>query len=134
MAVYKIFPTKDATLYSLYPSMNTGLDAILEISNVQNLELKPDVARYLIEFDTDEIIDTIDNKISGKEFDVFLRNYIATAQGINADVELEIFATAQSWNNGTGHYLDVPEVNDGVSWKFRDFLSVYSWEMSGNVG
>ena len=46
MAVYKIFPTKDATLYSLYPSMNTGLDAILEVSNIQNLELKPDVARY----------------------------------------------------------------------------------------
>ena len=134
MAVYKIFPTKDATLYSLYPSMNTGLDAILEISNTRNIDLKPDVARYLIEFDTDEIVDTIDNKISGKEFDVFLRNYIATAQGINTDVELEIFATAQSWNNGTGHYLDIPEVNDGVSWKFRNFLSGSSWDMSGNVG
>ena len=134
MAVYKIFPTKDATLYSLYPSMNTGLDAILEVSNIRNLELKPDVARYLIEFDTNEIKDIIDNKILGKEFDVFLRNYISTAQGINADVELEIFATAQSWNNGTGHYLDVPEVNDGVSWQFRDFFSGSSWDMSGNVG
>ncbi len=134
MAVYKIFPTKDATLYSLYPSMNTGLDAILEVSNTRNIDLKPDVARYLIEFNTNEIIDIIDNKISGKEFDVFLRNYIATAQGINTDVELEIFATAQSWNNGTGHYLDVPEVNDGVSWKFRNFLSGSSWDMSGNVG
>ena len=134
MAVYKIFPTKDATLYSLYPSMNTGLDAILEVSNIQNLELKPDVSRYLIEFDTAEIIDTIDNKISGKEFNVFLRNYVATAQGINANVELEIFATAQSWNNGTGHYLDIPEVNDGVSWSFRNFISGSTWDMSGNVG
>ena len=134
MAVYKIFPTKDSTLYSLYPSMNTGLDAILEVSNIQNLELKPDVSRYLIEFDTAEIIDTIDNKISGKDFNVFLRNYIATAQGINANVELEIFATAQSWNNGTGHYLDIPEVNDGVSWKYRDFISGSIWDMSGNVG
>jgi hypothetical protein len=33
MAVYKIFPTQDATLYSAYPTMNTGLDAILEVSN-----------------------------------------------------------------------------------------------------
>ena len=134
MAVYKIFPTKDATLYSLYPSMNTGLDAILEVSNTRNIDLKPDVARYLIEFDTDEIKDIIDNKISGKEFNVFLKNYIATAQGVNTDVELEIFAIAQSWNNGTGHYLDIPEVNDGVSWKFRDFLSGSNWDMSGNVG
>ena len=30
MAVYKIFPTQDATLYSLFPSMNTGLDEIIE--------------------------------------------------------------------------------------------------------
>ena len=90
MAVYKIFPTKDATLYSLYPSMNTGLDAILEVSNTRNIDLKPDVARYLIEFDTDEIKDTINNKISNSTFDVFLKNYISTAQGINVDVELEI--------------------------------------------
>ena len=134
MAVYKIFPTKDATLYSLYPSMNTGLDAILEVSNTQNLELKPDVSRYLIEFDTSEIQDIIDNKILGNEFDVFLKNSIATAQGINANVKLEIFATAQSWNNGTGHYLDIPEINDGVSWNFRNFISGSTWDMSGNVG
>jgi hypothetical protein len=30
MAVLKIFPEKDATLYSLFPSMNTGLDEIVE--------------------------------------------------------------------------------------------------------
>jgi hypothetical protein len=34
MAVYKIFPTQDTTLYSAYPIMNTGLDAILETSNI----------------------------------------------------------------------------------------------------
>jgi hypothetical protein len=33
MAIYKIFPTQDATLYSAYPTMNTGLNAILETSN-----------------------------------------------------------------------------------------------------
>ena len=30
MAVYKIFPTQDATLYSAYPNMNTGIDEIIE--------------------------------------------------------------------------------------------------------
>ena len=33
MAVYKIFPTKDSTLYSQYSSMNTGLDEIIEQLN-----------------------------------------------------------------------------------------------------
>ena len=32
MAVYKIFPSQDATLYSAYPAMNTGIDEILEAS------------------------------------------------------------------------------------------------------
>jgi hypothetical protein len=30
MAVYKIFPEKDATIYSLFPNMNTGMDEIIE--------------------------------------------------------------------------------------------------------
>ena len=35
MAVYKIFPTQDATLYSMFPSMNTGLDEIIESTQTQ---------------------------------------------------------------------------------------------------
>ena len=65
MAVYKLFPTQDATLYSAYPTMNTGLDAILEVSNQINLDGTPDVARYLVQFDNIEIQDIITNKIIG---------------------------------------------------------------------
>ena len=32
MSVYKIFPTKDTTIYSRYPARNTGLDSIIEAS------------------------------------------------------------------------------------------------------
>ena len=35
MAVYKIFPTQDATLYSMFPQMNTGLDEIIESTQTQ---------------------------------------------------------------------------------------------------
>tara|TARA_R110000824_G_scaffold85276_2_gene212060 strand:+ start:1131 stop:2267 length:1137 start_codon:yes stop_codon:yes gene_type:complete len=132
MAIYKIFPTKDTTLYSEYLSMNTGLDAILEASNVLDIAGIPVVSRYLIEFDTPEIEDIITNKISGSSFDVFLKNSISTAQGINADIDLEIFAVAQSWNNGTGHYLDSPIVTDGASWSYRNFLSGSAWTMTGS--
>ena len=134
MAIYKISPTKDTTLYSEYLSMNTGLDAILEASNVLDIAGIPVVSRYLIEFDTPEIEDVITNKIAGSSFDVFLRNHISTAQGINADIDLEIFAVAQSWNNGTGHYLDSPIVTDGASWSYRDSLSGSAWTMTGSFG
>ena len=134
MAVYKIFPNKDTTLYSYYPTMNTGLDAILETSNTINIEGNPIVSRYLIEYDTTEIQDIINNKISGSNFNVYLKNYISTAQGINADVSLELFAIAQSWNNGTGYYLDTPKTTDGASWEYRTISGSGNWDMSGSVG
>ena len=32
MAVYKVFPTKDATIFSDYPSLNSGIDEILDVT------------------------------------------------------------------------------------------------------
>ena len=42
MAVYKIFPSADATIYSAYPAKNTGRDSVIEVS-VKNSE---DVLRF----------------------------------------------------------------------------------------
>ena len=134
MAIYKLFPTQDATLYSLYPTMNTGLDAILEVSNQFGLDGTPDVARYLIQFDNTEISDVINNKIIGKTFDVYLRNSIAEAQGVNTNTALEIRPNAQIWDNGTGYYLDSPVVTDGASWTFSTYSGSSNWSMGGTVG
>jgi hypothetical protein len=131
MAIYKIFPTQDATLYSAYPTMNTGLDAILEISNRLDISGNPDVARYLIKFDTAEIIDIISNKISGNTYDVYFKNFIAEAQGINLDTSLEILPVAQNWNNGTGYTLDSPIVENGSSWTYSSYSGSNPWSMSG---
>ncbi len=32
MAVYKIFPNKDSSIYSNYPTLNAGRDEVLEVS------------------------------------------------------------------------------------------------------
>ena len=66
MAIYKLFPTKDATIYSRYPNKNTGLDEILDISTSLNLDIDPgpQVNRALIQFASSEITDIINNKIS----------------------------------------------------------------------
>jgi len=132
MAVYKLFPTQDATLYSAYPTMNTGLDAILEVSNQIGLNGTPDIARYLIQFDTSEIQDVINNKISGDSYAVYLKNFIAEAQGINQDTKLEVRATAQAWNNGNGYTLDSPIVEDGVSWESSLYSGSGIWSMNGS--
>jgi hypothetical protein len=132
MAVYKLFPTQDATLYSNFSVMNTGLDAILEVSNQMGLDGNPDVARYLIQFDTDEIQDVIDNKIAGNSSSIYLKNFIAEAQGINQSTLLEIRTLAQEWNNGTGYYGDSPSVKDGVSWEYTLYSGSGTWSMNGS--
>ena len=132
MAVYKIFPTQDTTLYSSYPLMNTGLDAICETSNTIGIEGNPGVSRYLTQFDNTEIQDIINNKISGKQYDVFLKNFIATAQGINQNTFLEILPLAQSWNNGTGYFLDSPQITDGASWYYSNYSGSGQWLLSGS--
>jgi hypothetical protein len=132
MAVYKLFPTQDATLYSNFSVMNTGLDAILEVSNQMGLDGNPDVARYLIQFGTDEIQDVIDNKIAGNSSSIYLKNFIAEAQGINQSTLLEIRTLAQEWNNGTGYYGDSPSVKDGVSWGYTLYSGSGIWSMSGS--
>jgi len=129
MAVYKIFPHKDATLDTLYPDMNTGIDPILQVSNLNiAMDSYPFVSRFLVEFPQDQINDIINNKISGSEWDVSFRSFIATAEGISEDAEVEIYPVAQEWNNGTGTYLDSPQTQDGCSWYSPQFLGGNNWK------
>ena len=91
MAVYKIYPTKDASIYSEYPSMNTGLDQILEASTyVKNAAGQ--TSRYLLKFSQTEINNIFDTHISNSTTNVVrnhsfcLRNYAATVTGLNKEV------------------------------------------------
>ena len=63
--------------------MNTGIDPITTISNLNfAVSSNPQVARFLTEFVQSEIVDVINNKINGAQWDVDFRSYIATAQGV----------------------------------------------------
>jgi hypothetical protein len=132
MAIYKIFPTQDTTLYCSEPISNTGLDAILEVSNTIDLDGNPQVARYLVQFDQTEIIDIYSNKIGNNQFDVYFKNFIAEAQGINQNTFLEILPIAQPWNNGTGYHLDNPAETNGASWVYSNYSGSNPWSPSGS--
>lgn len=129
MAVYKIFPTKDATLYSMYPDKNTGLDEILEVSlDVGALFTPtPQTSRFLIQFSTEEILDVINNKISGSQWQANLRCFSADVSGLNQTTVLDIYPVSQSWNMGTGKLVYSPEVTDGVSWNYRSYYVNNPW-------
>lgn len=132
MAVYKIFPEKDATIYSLFPAMNTGLDEILDVGNLNlSTNTNPQVSRTLIKFNQDEINNTFSNLIGSADWSANLRLFIATAQSIDTDYQLEVYPVSGSWVMGTGKYLDNPIATNGTSWKWRTFVNGTAWPISG---
>ena len=134
MAVYKLFPYKDASIYSYYPVMNAGVDAISEVYNNITIEGTPDVSRFLTQFDSVEILDVINNKINGSSWDVYFKSFVASAQGIAASYDLEIWPVAQEWNNGTGEFADIPQTTDGVCWSYSLYSGSGIWSLSGSIG
>jgi len=132
MAVYKIFPTKDATIYSLYPSRNTGLDEIIESSlSVNNASALPQTSRFLVQFSDSEINDIINNKISGSNWKAYFKGYVAELNGLNLDTQLEFYPVFGSWNMGTGKYNYSPEYQNGVSWGWRSYSGSNAWIIAG---
>jgi hypothetical protein len=116
MAVYKLFPEKDTTIYSEYPNTNTGLDQILEISNkIGSLTDGPFSARSLIKFNTNDIIDTID--LANTTISASLKLYLADADNLPDSYILKLYPIYEEWNVGTGRFLYNPPYNDNCTWK-----------------
>lgn len=126
MAIYKIFPEKSATLYSNYPTLNSGLDEILELSTFLSASSN-EVSRPLIKFSQSEILDVINNKISGASYDVYLQLSLANASQIPLDYTIFCHPLAADWNIGTGRFDNSPITTDGASWLFKDQLSGSAW-------
>ena len=131
MAVYKLFPTKDTTIYSKYPAKNTGLDAIMEASADYSTPT-PQASRYLIQFSQDEIDTLISGTIGednfyGDNIRIDLINYIANIENLNTDTVLEAYAISGSWNMGTGRFHDTPETDNGCSWVYRTYSGSNEW-------
>ena len=140
MAVLKIFPEKDATLYSLYPDMNTGLDEILEASltTLAYSDPSPQASRFLIQFANEDLTSAINlipqAKYQAGNWNATLQCFIANAEGLNVDTTLKCFPVAKSWGMGTGHYLDIPTVTNGTSWIWADYSGSTQWIASIPAG
>ena len=133
MAVYKLFPSQDASIYSAYPAMNTGLDAILDVSNLVT-EINPvaQVARSIVQFDQGEIEDVIDNIAAVNTGDWnnwsgSFKMYVAKATNVILKSKVYVYPASGSWNNGSGQYLDKLQGTNGVSWVFTDFSGSNKW-------
>jgi hypothetical protein len=127
MAVYKIFPEKSAALYSYYPATNTGIDEILDLSTYKSISGTNEVSRFLIKFPSNQISDIINNKISGSDFDVYVKTYLANATSVPLDFTIFSHPISQDWNKGTGRLANTPATTDGVSWVFTNQSGSIKW-------
>ncbi len=122
MAVYRIFPEKDTTIWSepntsgIYG--NAGLDPVIEIGGYPDSNLVGRTQRALIQFNPSDISSTIQNKISGS-WSSSLHLSLASASEIPSAYTLYAYPVSQSWINGTGRRDDSPLNKTGVSWKHR---------------
>lgn len=123
MAVYKIFPSADATVYSAYITQNTGLDEILEVSVKNNqatvngvalTQAPEDIRRSVVLFASSSLA-TVKAMISGT-FQANLRLYLAEAENLTTNYTLEVKQVSQSWDMGTGKFSDSPPTINGVCW------------------
>lgn len=135
MAIYKIFPDKDASIYSFYPTKNAGLDEILDLSIYDSIESTGEVSRILLSFTNSEIQDILTNKIASSNYKAYLKLFLANATEIPLDYTIYCHPISGSWNMGTGRAANVPITSNGVSWKYSNYLSgsIFTASIDGSV-
>jgi hypothetical protein len=139
MAIYKLFPDKDATIVSNFPTQNQGRDEILEIGtyngtssfNTSAQGTLPAYKRSLIQFNSTEINNVLSNKVGDNDFSASLRLFLANAEGIPLDYNIFCAAISQSWNMGTGRSHDLPKTIKGCSWQYTQQSGKMPWATSG---
>ena len=138
MAVYKIFPEKDAFILSQYPAQNTGRDEVLEVSNYNGINVLssaqgdlPAVTRALIQFKTADINNVVNNIITGSAFQSKFNLYLASAENAPLDYTLEVYPVSGTWDMGTGKVSDIPKTQDGCSWGWRGESGSNAWTTAG---
>ena len=124
MAHYFLFPEKDATIYSrpTNQTLNTGIDEILTLRDIEsNTDTNFYPSRILIQFNTTQLVDIINNKAQNKNIiTASLKLWQTEHKELSVDQHLEIYPLAESWVNGTGRLNNTPQITDGVSWKYRN--------------
>ena len=133
MANYFIFPEKDTTLYS-HPDrkgLNAGRDEILELVKEKgSSDPYHYPSRILMKFNNTDIKTAIEKMgspiasasamLNNGTSKVYLQLTAMQAKNLVTTFNIQSYPVSQSWNEGTGKYLNIPTGSNGSSWLFRD--------------
>jgi hypothetical protein len=122
--------TQDATIYERYPTLNTGLDEIIEVGKIIKSLDGPNQyasgsARILLDFN----IPSTQQYSTSSVYYLNLR--IANATNVNRYQQLLVYPVSRNWVEGSGYfYQDVENVEDGVTW--QQATNITNWTTSGS--
>lgn len=131
MAVYKIFPSKDAFLNSEFLTANTGKDEILEVANYKDSNRNQQISRTVVEFSTEELQKVAFTVAEGAPIEASLELFLANASEIPTELTLESALLTKSWESGVGKFEDSPTDRTGVSWLFSKGNQQDQWDSAG---
>lgn len=119
--IYTMYANRDATIYEKTETMNTGIDAVLELTH-ESAGLNSPIynSRVLIKFDLKQLKEYLDSgKIPYNSTKYYLELKTVDVQDIPQEYEIYAHPVSESWVNGTGHKANRRTTTDGVSWKYR---------------
>ena len=134
MAIYRIYPEKDTTIWSKptaagqYP--NAGKDEILEIRSYPDDDGIGRSSRILIQFRDRDLNSALRTKVSGP-YSASIHLYLGHASEIPKSFTLNAHPISQPWDNGLGKLDDSPVNLTGVSWRYRTAGENDTWNNLG---
>jgi hypothetical protein len=110
--IYFVTASKDASVYDLTPTKNTGLDEILTISKHYSRLEERDDARTFIQFD----IDNIPSYVTASNVQLHLS--LAQPEELAGSYTLYGYPVTESWEMGRGTWPETINT-DGINWEIQ---------------
>jgi hypothetical protein len=132
--MFRIFyAEKDATLYESVPTLNTGIDEILEvgkrIATAGDSYVK---SRSLVKFDMAEVSASLSKySVDVNSCKFVLQLYTSHAKNLSSEYTIDAKVAYDSWVNGVGFENSSPSITDGVSWNYPESGS--TWATDGII-
>ena len=125
--IYSIFPKSDTTCYERYPTINTGLDEILELEKIVSSSTVAGLynTRILMDFGLYELSQSLNaSGIDPSKF--YLNLYVADKNTPEPSSIQYGYPVDTDWISGIGKSTHNPQTKDGASWNYRTGTSAWT--------
>lgn len=133
MAIHRLYPEKGTFIFSKPNALsqfgNAGGDPVLEVGTYLDENDEVQKNRILLQFNTGEIVDVLQNRIETAPYSTILHMTLAYAENVTSDVTLEGRNISSTWTEGSGRRDDIPYSTIGTSWKYR--TQTDQWTIQG---